>query len=162
MTESENVDSFIGISIGFFIGLSTIYGIEHLVEYIEETPESELFRIKKVTDVVKTFPKGLEPTVTPQEGGNDNVVVSPMIEDVYVHWEDHEVERSSRAISTPQHRGHIAEHLQEVLELISGIESKSATLSSSPEIPIGVQEELAEQIDEAIHSLQYKLDHARR
>jgi zinc transporter ZupT len=156
MTDSNELPSYIGISVGFFIGLSTIYGLEHLVEYIEATPEEDLFGgIKRRINFIKTFPKGYE------SASHDSDDISDL-KQPFAGWEESDVERASKAIGNSKHRDHIAEHLDEVLQIIKTIEVKSTTLSGEEPLDVPTQEELAEQIDECIHSLQYKLDHARR
>jgi hypothetical protein len=76
-------------------------------------------------------------------------------------WDDNSMHTSTRAMKLPQHRGHIVEHLEEIKHSIAEMEEKCTKLSS-PDLNRHEMETLSEQIDEATHSLQYKLDHTRR
>lgn len=76
-------------------------------------------------------------------------------------WDDYTVQQSATAMTLPQHRQHIVEHLQEMMTAIKDIESKCKALED-PTLRTAQLEQLSEQIDEATHSLQYKLDHTRR
>eukprot|EP01034_Spumella_vulgaris_P025457 gene25457-31921_t len=77
-------------------------------------------------------------------------------------WLPAPVERASQAIAAPNHKQHIQEHLYELSDSISLMESKSLGLLDSAQMSVRESEEAAEKIDEEIHRLQYKLDHCRR
>ena len=160
LVDSAAAPSYVGITVGFILGLSLIYGVEMLVEYVEETPEEELFgampHIKHhspTKDIIKSHPKGFE-------HDTEGVELSQFLEQ-QPSWEDDDVERASIAIGNQSHRNHILEHLNELLSMIKEIESKSNALANVT-LPVREQEDIAEQIDETIHSLQYKVDHTRR
>lgn len=160
MVDSKPEASYVGVTVGFVLGLSLIYGVEMLVEYIEETPEEELFGSahkgrSDSKDFIKSHPKGFEPA-----DDGENVELSQFIEQ-QASWEEGDVELASKAIENHSHRSHILEHLNELLGIIKGIEDKSVALANE-ELMVREQEELAEQIDESIHTLQYKVDHTRR
>jgi len=74
-----------------------------------------------------------------------------------------EAARLSSALlsSAKHHREHICEHLHEIASAIASVDAHAQTLSL-PSTSAAEQELLAETIDEAVHSIQYKLDHARR
>jgi hypothetical protein len=76
-------------------------------------------------------------------------------------WEDEPVEFASLALAKPEHRSHIQHHLEEVLETISAMERKGNRLQEE-HLSIQESETIAEEIDEATHILQYKIDHCRR
>jgi hypothetical protein len=76
-------------------------------------------------------------------------------------WDDDTVKVSARALRLPQHRGHIMEHLHELMESIQSIEMNCLRLADCSR-PVSQLEQISEQIDEATHLLQYKLDHTRR
>lgn len=158
MVGSTPEASYVGVTVGFVLGLSLIYGVEMLVEYIEETPEEELFgsaHKERSDSIVKTHPKGLEPA-----DDGEGVELSQFIQQ-QGSWEEGDVELASKAIENQSHRSHILEHMNELLSIIKGIEDKSAALGNE-ELLVREQEDLAEQIDESIHTLQYKVDHTRR
>jgi hypothetical protein len=68
---------------------------------------------------------------------------------------------SSQAITSDKHRKHIIEHLEELLQAISTLELTSYQMLCQA-MTINDTEAAAEQIDEEIHRVQYKLDHCRR
>lgn len=67
------------------------------------------------------------------------------------------------AIATPSHRAHIKEHFLEIMNAIFVLENNALSLMRG-QCPLEVRqsEKLAEEIDEEIHMLQYRLDHTRR
>ena len=77
---------------------------------------------------------------------------------------DHEsILYAAMAIATPSHRAHIKEHLTEIMSAIYTLEGNTISLmrGNSP-VELGQTEKLAEEVDEEIHMLQYRLDHTRR
>jgi len=77
-------------------------------------------------------------------------------------WNDSDLVQAEEAILIPMHRQHIKEHLCEVTETIIRMEAKSTNLLEDQTMSLRESEILAEEIDEAIHGLQYKIDHCRR
>jgi hypothetical protein len=226
MVDSAETPSYVGITIGFVIGLCTIYGLEGLIDHIESSSEEELFSgsghaiVEGVKSFIKTYPKGFEPIPDGRETGRERslsqhqliqmspnnysslVSSPPPVDDSpasnssprSVHarsptngrspsssfdenpnmdlmdfyskvnptiWEEADVEKSVQAISIPQHRQHIYDHLQEVYDIIKKLDENSTNLGEK-QLTLREQEEIAEQIDESCHILQYKLDHTRR
>lgn len=163
MVDSSEKPSYIGISAGFALGLGLIYGMEHLVEYIEEN-DGRICTRKKEESVhsvapspVKTYPRGYE-----QAGTADDAELNELVKQVELGaWREEEVERSSKILSSPAHRTHIQDHLHELSELVKFIEEKVKDLFN-PEISVRECEHIAEYMDEKVHTLQYKLDHTRR
>ena len=88
--------------------------------------------------------------------------VSSSSRDLLGDWAYDPVEVSSAAMAMPNHRSHLEEHLEEMHASVVAMESKAARLVGEEQLTQRATEEIAEQIDEAIHSLQYKLDHCRR
>eukprot|EP01040_Poterioochromonas_malhamensis_P010505 gene10505-11436_t len=152
MVDSEPLPCYAGVSGGFVIGLSLIYGVEHLVSYLESSHEEEVFG-NTINKVIKSHPKGFEPE---GEHGETKFGVS-----VDANWNISDMERASKALGQKSHRDHIIEHLHELLSMIQSIQDKASNLMN-PGLLLREQEEIAELIDEAIHSLQYKVDHTRR
>ena len=67
------------------------------------------------------------------------------------------------AIATPSHRAHIKEHFVEIKSAIVVLERNTSRLMmSNCALDLRQSEKLAEEIDEEIHMLQYRLDHTRR
>lgn len=77
---------------------------------------------------------------------------------------DHEaILYAAMAIATPSHRAHIKEHFVEIMNAIFVLESNATSLMSAKSpLELRQSEKLAEEIDEEIHMLQYRLDHTRR
>ncbi len=158
--------SYAGISIGFVIGLATIYGIEHIIHILEEWPNASASTHSKtskpgyssvdvITEVesplVKSLPKGL-----------DEVEHDEITKDLEaVQYEEKHLELASQAINAPEHKKHIQEHLEELLESIKFMEERAVALTNQ-KLSVRETESIAESIDERIHALQYKLDHCRR
>jgi len=155
----------IGITVGFAVGLGLIYGMEHVMELIEEANESAAKEhIMSYTPVsAKTYPKVEGDDADMIEEGNALRLMrrNSMDEEESGDWEAAPVERSIAAMSQPDHRLHIQQHLEELRAAITGMEDKSASLLNK-ELVVSEAEAVAESIDEEIHSLQYKLDHCRR
>lgn len=67
------------------------------------------------------------------------------------------------AIATPSHRAHIKEHFVEIMNAVVILERNTSRLmKSNCPLELRQSEKLAEEIDEEIHMLQYRLDHTRR
>ena len=77
---------------------------------------------------------------------------------------DHEaILYAAIAIATPAHRAHIKEHFLEIMNAINVLESNTISLmTGNDSLELRQSEKLAEDIDEEIHMLQYRLDHTRR
>ena len=82
--------------------------------------------------------------------------------DLLSEWMYDPVELSSVAIALPNHRSHLEEHLVEIHTDVVAMEAKSCRLVGDDQLSQRDTEQIAEEIDEAIHLLQYKLDHCRR
>lgn len=166
--------SDIGISIGFAIGLLTIYGMEYLTHVMEEmstgsNKKGDEYQLLAETDDSPVTDSALTTSLIPSEFQDvfyddpDNPHTPELVQDLAnVQFEESHVEIASNAImSSPQHKDHIREHLMELLESIKFMEERSFALTNHS-LPIREVESIAESIDERIHSLQYKLDHCRR
>lgn len=169
LLEKTDGPSYIGITLGFLVALSLIYGLEALINFFENTPEDELYQFNifgesdksnkstKNPILVKTLPKAYADLTDEDEhaliemGQSSNEFV----------WQEDQVERASVAINIPQHRRHLYDHLEELMDIIKSMEDKSTALLTQP-LTIHESENIAESIDEQTHSLQYKLDHCRR
>lgn len=91
-------------------------------------------------------------------GENGMLTASP----AKAEWEDtDELTIAEKAIAEPKHRSHIQEHLLEISEQIKAMDLMLVMLNSTHNHIIDA-ENIAEKIDESIHSLQYKMDHCRR
>jgi hypothetical protein len=82
--------------------------------------------------------------------------------DLLSEWAYDPVELSSVAIQVPNHRSHLEEHLLEIHGCVIAMETRAVHLVGNDNLSQRDTEQIAEEIDEAIHSLQYKLDHCRR
>jgi len=158
MLDSSKNPSYIGISVGFVIGLATIYGLEAIIGYLEGIDERTDETPNPMNTLVKTFPRGSDDEADSPDRGQYELT---RFVDVEAGFEDEEVARASRAISAPEHRHHIMEHLHELMQAITEMETKSSMLTIS-DLTVRQTEDIAEHIDEQVHMLQYKLDHCRR
>jgi hypothetical protein len=82
--------------------------------------------------------------------------------DLLSEWAYDPVELSSVALAHPNHRSHLEDHLVEIHSRVGEMEVKAARLVGEDSLSQKESEQIAEEIDEAIHVLQYKLDHCRR
>lgn len=182
MLESGDTPSFIGITCGFVVGLAAIYGLEHLAEQLEHVGDADGSKHSKHSAVViKSFPRVVDESshhhrrdVT-LEMTSPTEARSPLYHSIDVHamehgqppstllYEEDAIERASHIlISKPEHRSHIVEHLNELLDSIQQMEQKSDQLTNNHDLSVRQKEDMAEFIDEKVHMLQYKLDHCRR
>lgn len=83
------------------------------------------------------------------------------INDDQGEWNDEEIAKSHEAILNPRHRSHVYEHLREIADQVDQMETRAILLMDT-ERSVREQEEIAEKIDEGVHTLQYLLDHSRR
>lgn len=76
-------------------------------------------------------------------------------------WELLPVDTATEAINDIHHKSHILSHLREMTENLNHISIQSDEIIGSS-LSVFEEMKIAEEIDEAIHSLHYKLDHSRR
>lgn len=181
MLESGDTPSFIGITCGFVVGLAAIYGLEHLAEKLEHVGESDSSKHSKHSAIViKSFPRVADDsshhrrrdvTAAAAAGAAEstNPLYRPLDAMEYgqppstLLYEEDAIERASHILtSKPEHRSHIVEHLNELLDSIQQMEQKSDQLTNNHDLSVRQKEDMAEFIDEKVHMLQYKLDHCRR
>jgi hypothetical protein len=167
--------SDIGITIGFIVGLSTIYGMEYLTHLMEnmsndnEQGEYEKLATDDHDDHGTTDKASLKTSLIPNQHQDEfyddptNPHTPELVKDLEnIQFEETHVEIASNAImSNPEHKHHIQEHLTEILESIRFMEERSGALTNHS-LSVREVESIAESIDERIHALQYKLDHCRR
>lgn len=179
MDDVPESDTWIGVTIGFAVGLFLVFGLEPIVDYVtdcfsgESERDADRYQRLASDDSKHATEKLL--------GGNHHdssassgagkphpfTPVSPTtvrrkesLEDEE-EWEEQHLLTASLAIAQPDHKSHILEHLNEIVALINVMEEKCSYLLRDEPSEVEA-EEAAEQIDEATHSLQYKLDHCRR
>lgn len=159
-------DMWVGVTIGFAIAFVALHGVEYCVDYF--TAYQELDEVKVVGDVQMPeevvenvlIPDTLRhhrTKVVAEDGEEllDNPTVS------IGEWDPADVEFAAEAINRKTHREHILEHFQEIRNMVNEME-KNSDLLIDREMTVIEAELLAEQVDESIHMLQYKLDHCRR
>jgi hypothetical protein len=164
MVNAGEKPSYIGISVGFSLGLALIYGLEYFVHQVEEH-DGDIWAMFSAST------HALLPTSVHAADGKgirklDGIEFTPVNEEereleAQAQWEDEDVIEASKALSQPAHRGHIREHLLELIEALKHIDAHSKQLVN-PTLSNHECERIAELIDEQIHALQYKLDHSRR
>lgn len=193
--------TWIGVTVGFVVGLGVLNGMEVVIDYFSsedddeehaaQKTESEKFKMIEMREMivskmstkdgVKEVPAANQPnmnedfvrvSVIDTEGKDEKeqLAIEEEFRELYEgdaltprEWEDEEVHKASLAIAQPQHRSHLHEHVREVVECIALMEQQcSRLLDDSVPKTRAETEQLAEEIDERTHSLQYKLDHCRR
>lgn len=162
MINTSEKPSYIGISVGFTLGLSLIYGLEYFIHQIEEN-DGDVWQIFSVSR--HALPQSSH-HASQEKRNLDDVGFTPVNDEereleAQAQWEDEDVIEASKALSKPAHRGHIREHLLELIEALKNIDVHSKQLMN-PTLSNQDCEHIAEIIDERIHALQYKLDHSRR
>lgn len=178
MMEGKKENSFIGISVGFVIGYAVINGMEVVIDYITQKAE-KMFGIDKpiystvyspMSDVELANVSNVDDTynhvfsqVKPIDGIDlDPEQLDSMAKSINdTSFEEQAMLNAEKAISFPSHREHIRSHLDEVVLLIKEMEAKSYKLLLQ-EMSVTDSECIAEEIDESIHQLQYKVDHCKR
>jgi zinc transporter ZupT len=171
MLQGTRQEIWVGITCGFTIGFFALNGVESLIEkishlkfhmpgsgnkeYIDissngfELPKNQFKRTKVLTET------GEELDEVQNDNNNSYVANVDM-------WEEEGLTHAASVFAIPEHRRHINEHIQELIELIQSMETKSNRLLEDDKMTVDMTETIAEDIDESVHILQYKLDHCRR
>jgi len=179
LLEGKQSNSFIGITCGFVIGFAVINGLETIIEmvtdYFENSYDKKKNNIPNIItdDNIETEnnvfnpihdlhinPKHIYTRVTSDTGEELDPISFDLGYDKNIVV-DIDMTHAENAISNPSHRSHILSHFDEIKSMIKGMETKSYNLLLQ-ELNATETEKIAEEIDESIHSLQYKIDHCRR
>ena len=108
------------------------------------------------------------------EGATDEGFVGFVGSAVPDDYEETAVVEASKAFSDPNHRSHILEHIQELVEAVKSLEEKSikitdgvastsnAGVTKIETLSLKDADQVAEEMDMGIHKLEYLLDHCRR
>ena len=159
-------DMWIGVTVGFSIAFLALHGIDFLIEYLKvddkDTDHINAYRDIEMGEVVENvmIPAEMKyerTNVVTREG--EELLDNPT--SLIGKWEKDGVLYATRAINLPNHRKHIVEHFNEVKDLVEGMGKRSSQLMDR-EMTLIEAELIAEQMDESVHQLQYKLDHCRR
>lgn len=171
MLDTSADNSRIGISVGFAVGLGFIYGVEHLMVYLEERSCVEEKGQNDPEEGSPSSPKNKK--TFPKKDDSEDLDMLEEGEDLsLIHkesrargetgeWAAAPIERASMAISSPSHRQHIETHLHELNQSLQIMEENARRLADG-NLNMRQTEDIAEMIDEEVHRLQYKLDHCRR
>lgn len=154
MTEGySNVDIWAGVTIGFASAYLILNGAEAAAEYF----------VRDIQDDI-VMRNATENGTGMVQMGRISVDDNDDTEDLKAHapWDHISVIRSVHAINIPTHRDHIIEHMKEILENIHDIEENAGKLMHGAVAEVVAEEKVAEAVDEALHQVQYKLDHCRR
>jgi hypothetical protein len=101
--------------------------------------------------------------LSPQIGRDDGRDIDTDLEGCTKDGYDHEsILYAAIAIASPNHRARIQEHFMAILTDICVLEKSALCLMSQGKDSLRQSEKMAEDIDERIHMLQYRLDHTRR
>jgi len=160
---ADKRDGWIGMTAGFGFALILLNGIDSFVELLFKLASKS--NCRKTTPTSNTNYEELEDDVKKKEISKVVTETGEELSDVASHddrpWEQEDLQQAEAAISLPNHRMHIKEHLIEVTNLIKHMENQANCLVDNDGNSIEL-DAMAEQIDEDIHKLQYKLDHCRR
>ena len=176
-------DQMIGITVGFIIGLVILNGtepaVDALIVYLSRGKE-------RIKSIARSEHHGVDEPPTNVSVGQRKKTDIPFHDieqqalstelrsmrrngpgelaerDLLSEWAYDPIELSSVAIALPNHRSHLEEHLVENHGCVVNMETKAARLTGEETLSQKESEQIAEEIDEAIHDLQYKLDHCRR
>lgn len=161
MTETGSTsDRWIGVTVGFSVAFAALHGIESVIDFFSAEEEEGLVEVyDPLPGVEMTDPEGQYKRTAVLSQDGEELLDNPTSS--VGQWEKDGVLSATRAINLPNHRKHIVEHFHEVQELIQKMEKTSSQLMNS-EMTLINAELLAEEIDESVHTLQYKLDHCRR
>ena len=151
-------DMWIGVTVGFSIAFLALHGIEYVIDFFSVEPEdNDLVEAYASVEMVETAEPHKRTNVVTREG--EELLDNPT--SLIGKWEKDGVLYATRAINLPNHRKHIVEHFNEVKDLVEGMGKRSSQLMDR-EMTLIEAELIAEQMDESVHQLQYKLDHCRR
>lgn len=130
------------VSVGFFVSLMALLGVELIVEYLSTIPSP----------------------ISPHEAsGHSASESSPLKTHGHTEWEDDGIRYASTALYSNSHQRNIRARLEEMHEYVQAVTGRCAIfLEDSSPLPLSVSEEAFERIDEALHMLDYKIDHAMR
>jgi zinc transporter ZupT len=171
MTETgSSGDMWIGVTLGFALAFLALHGVEALIDYYSVYQElDEVNVVGKPTEIADQEIQVVENVLIP-----DNLIhhrTSVVAEDgeelldnptsSIGQWDPIPVSHATDAINHQTHREHILEHFKEIQSMVYEMEQNSNQLIDR-EMTVIEAELLAEQVDESIHKLQYKLDHCRR
>ena len=175
--QASDGETYIGVTVGFAVGYLFLVGTEPLSEYLVENYSSIRMRVKRlifknIDDDSKSptynpmVSKSIEednqsPTVERKKtrpksfDGQELPETAELISNNIV-WDDEGVSFASTAIEQASHKDHIKNHLIEISEEINVMQSKSVKMMDGS-LSDKDSEAIAEEIDEAIHGLQYKV-----
>jgi len=136
LAEIPNITGSIGITIGFAIALSLVYGMDALMEKMVGDKDEGSSHAYSVN--------------------NDRPPSSPTGRSILP------VQVAAQAIADASHRSHIIEHLEEMLQSIAHITRVSDRLLANDNASSNDEHAVEETIDETVHQISYKLDHCRR
>lgn len=146
-TSPSKSDACLGISTGFITCLFLIYGVDYLVTCLNSIDERQL------TSVSYNSIEGKK-----KEGYttlSDEEEVAAL-----VGWES-PIHASADALNNPNNRQSVKLKLRSIESAVKVIQSKSLRLLQTG-TNFTAAEAVAEEIDEEIHRLQYKIDSAKR
>jgi hypothetical protein len=165
------LDTWVGVTFGFTIGLLVLNGLEILINHIVEREEVSKGRHSHQNKLDQAPLFQITSKLYEQNVDfNDKFIFQELYqkpetysrdESAGFEWEEEPIIEASIAIAKPSHRQHLNEHVNEIVQVIDGMEERCLRLFDE-NADSREAEALAELIDESTHNLQYKLDHCRR
>lgn len=134
--QSTDEGNIVAVTAGFVVSLLVLLGVERLVSFVSAFPS--------------TAPQQEEAALsetTPLTSG----------------WEAEGIDYASTALTNSCHQQNIRERLCSIQQHVDAVTSRCREfLEDSSPLPIAASELAFEHIDEALHTLHYKIDHAVR
>ena len=127
------------VSVGFLVSMAALLGIERLVEALAAVHEST-------------------------SGGTDvSTEQTPLVSPHTKGWDPEGINYASTALASHDHQKNIKARLREIQQSVDSVISrcKKFLFDGSP-MPVSQSEQAFERIDEALHMLDYRIDHAVR
>jgi len=171
VAQATDTESYVGVTVGFAVGYLFLVGTEPLSEYLVENFNDMVNKVKVMLSIKgndddrqspATSPIAVERKKTrPKSFDGQDLPESTELMTSDIVWDDEGVSFASTAIEQTTHKEHIKQHLLEISDEIKLMQDKSIKMMDES-ISGKDSEVIAEEIDEAIHGLQYKVDHCRR
>ena len=135
-------------------------------EYLVKNYNSIVSKAKSIISKADVESPPLSPSVErkktrPKSFDGDELPETVELMTSGVVWDDEGILLASSAIEQAGHKNHIKEHLIEISQEINTMQAKSTKMFDES-LTDAETEAIAEEIDETIHLMQYKIDHCRR
>jgi len=133
------------------LALILLYGVEFIIQSTSNIHEKK-YCVHAADDIRRLSTESIDDM--------ELLPISPKLSnELNISWEGGPVQESYNAITDPEHKGHIKEHILELYEFAKIIQSQANLLNDSQANLSQIDMEIiAESMDESTHAMQYKLD----